>query len=777
MRIINPFYLQRINHEGEPDTFDYNVSLKEKELQRLNEQINQSRERTKKRIKESKEKIAEMYIRIEKLLRNNEQSQPLDEALTHGEQANHAFGSLRIGERLLIRGAITAEQLNQALEDQSRHGGRIGDTLVHLGYVTRDQVEQILDQSFRRLLLGEQLVQSGDLRREELQKALRYQEKIGGDIGEILLSMNLITQNQLYGALAVQNQVGRLISYNKYDAEKNKIPKGLASQYHAIVISRSVERCVIAVETLLNSKQLSTLSKQLDVPVTQVLASPWEMEDMWGDIYKKEFLNESTDKLKNEQPENSASETFTLSQIVCMIILSIMIAASLLWNWFYTLVIINIIIQLVYFGMSITKFVLILYGTRETAQLRITDEEIAAINERDLPMYTILVPMYKESNVIPKLVTNLSQLDYPKNKLDIRLLIEQDDVEAQQVIQSMNLPLYFQTIVVPDGQPKTKPKACNYGLIRARGDYIVIYDAEDQPDRDQLKKVFLAFQKSPESTACIQAKLNYFNSDQNLLTRFFTQEYSNWFELMLPGVMQINVPIPLGGTSNHFKTDVLKKLGAWDPYNVTEDADLGIRLYKQKYTTKVVDSRTLEEANSRSRNWIRQRSRWIKGYMQTWLVHMRHPLRLRKELGFKGFWGAQFMLLSSPLLPMLNPIFWSLLVLWYATHAGWIHDFFPGAIYYLAAVQLIIGNFLFIYTNMAGTYWVVHDLYRKKETWLSYGLVKYALFTPIYWVMMSIASLKALWQLIRKPFYWEKTVHGFDTQSHSTPSSGEKIQV
>jgi cellulose synthase/poly-beta-1,6-N-acetylglucosamine synthase-like glycosyltransferase len=326
-------------------------------------------------------------------------------------------------------------------------------------------------------------------------------------------------------------------------------------------------------------------------------------------------------------------------------------------------------------------------------------------------------------------------------------------------------------IVIPDGQPKTEPKACNYGLIRARGEYIVIYDAEDRPDPDQLKKACLAFRQSPDNTACIQAKLNYFNSQQNLLTRFFTQEYSHWFELLLPGIMQLNIPIPLGGTSNHFKTDVLRKLGAWDPYNVTEDADLGIRLYKENYITKVLDSRTLEEANSQFRNWINQRSRWIKGYMQTWLVHMRHPIRLHHELGIKGFWGAQFMLLSSPLLPLLNPVFWSLLLLWHATHAGWIAAFFPGFIYYLAAAQLLLGNFLFIYTNLAGTHWVVHDLHRRNETWLSYSLVRYGLLTPFYWVMMSIASFKALWQLIRKPFYWEKTEHGFDQERFDTTKS------
>lgn len=750
------------------------IYSKEQELQRLNDEIQACKETVQKSVKESAAATAATYTDIEQLVNNSAQKHILHEKVLNSQSSNDEFDTLRLGERLLIMGLVSADQLNRALDIQIRRGGRIGDILVRLGYVRREQIQQILDRSFRRLLLGEQLIQMGNLSRENLQRALRYQEKSGGDIGEILLSMNLITQAQLYEALAIQNQVGRLMTYNKQDAIKNKLPEQTAARFHAVVINRSVDQCIVAVETLLIDEQLSELSKQLGAHVTQVLASPWEMEVIWDDVYQRELLNESTDKLKNEQPENSASETFTISQVICMIIIGIFLAASLIWNWFTTLVIINIFIQLLYFSMSVTKFILILLGSKENAQLRIKDKEIAAINERTLPIYTILVPMYKESNVIPKLVHNLSKLDYPKNKLDIRLLIEKDDVEAQQVIRSMNLPLYFQMIVVPDGQPKTKPKACNYGLIRAKGEYVVIYDAEDQPDLDQLKKVYLAFQKSPENTACIQAKLNYFNSNQNLLTRFFTQEYSNWFELLLPGVMQINIPIPLGGTSNHFKTDILRKLGAWDPYNVTEDADLGIRLYKQRYTTQVVDSRTLEEANSRYRNWIRQRSRWIKGYMQTWLVHMRHPARLVRELGLKGFLGAQFMLLSSPLLPMLNPIFWSLLVLWYATHAGWIHDFFPGVIYYLAAVQLIIGNFLFIFTNMAGTYWVVHDLHRKKETWLSYDLVKYALLTPIYWVMMSIASLKALWQLIRKPFYWEKTVHGFDTKTNQVTTENKK---
>ncbi|MCQ2009506.1 glycosyltransferase [Sporolactobacillus sp. STSJ-5] len=745
------------------------IASKTKKIQHFANENTEEQRRLNNLLEEQRQEIATSYERIEKELHEDSQRWALIKRQIQEKNNDDApFSQLRIGERLLLLGMINAKQLNKSLNEQQIHGGRLGDILVRLGYISRDQLQDIINQSFKRLLLGEQLVRAGYLQRGELEKALHLQGTVGGDIGEILISMNMITPNQLAEALASQSQTGRFMTYDKNDAIKAKLPEMIARQFKTVVIRQSVDQCIIAVESMLNNEEMQQLTTIVDAPITQVIASPWEMELLWDQIYQAELLHESTEKLKNEQPENSASQTFTFTQILSMIVIGITIAAALLWNWFYTLVIINIIIQLMYFSMTVTKFIMILYGTKEKAQVRFNRKQIQNIDERELPIYTILVPMYKESKVIPQLVQNLNQLDYPKNKLDIRLLIEKDDTEAQEVVQSLHLPYFFQMIIIPDGQPKTKPKACNYGLIRARGKYVVIYDAEDRPDPDQLKKVFLAFQQSPDNTACIQAKLNYFNSKQNLLTRFFTQEYSNWFELLLPGIMQINIPIPLGGTSNHFKTDVLKKLGAWDPYNVTEDADLGIRLYKQNYTTKVVDSRTLEEANSKFRNWIHQRSRWIKGYMQTWLVHMRHPIRLHRELGIKGFWGAQFMLLSSPLLPMLNPIFWSLLGLWYLTHAGWIPAFFPGVIYYLAAIQLILGNFLFIYTNIAGTYWVVHELHRKKETWLSYSLVRYALLTPIYWAMMSIASIKALWQLIRKPFYWEKTEHGFDQEHYDT---------
>src|SRR5258708_5513213 len=186
------------------------------------------------------------------------------------------------------------------------------------------------------------------------------------------------------------------------------------------------------------------------------------------------------------------------------------------------------------------------------------------------------------------------------------LLLEEDDTETIETVKTMLLPSYVRTVIVPQSMPKTKPKACNYGLSFAKGKYLVIFDAEDMPDPLQLKKAYLGFQKVPSNVKCLQAKLSYYNSRQNLLTRFFTAEYALWFDLTLPGLQSLNSALPLGGTSNHFETVVLKKLKGWDPFNVTEDADLGVRLFQEGYRTAIIDSTTYEEATSSPKNWIRQ---------------------------------------------------------------------------------------------------------------------------------------------------------------------------
>jgi cellulose synthase/poly-beta-1,6-N-acetylglucosamine synthase-like glycosyltransferase len=679
---------------------------------------------------------------------------------------------MRLGEWLIASGLVRQEQLDEAIARQQEYGGRLGDILIDMGCVTAEQLLPFVLQQQQKARLGDMLIQLGYITPEQLEKALIFQRKSGGMLGDILLSLQFVEPEQLYRAIATQNNIGRIGSEIQLHTEF-KLPEPIAREYGAVVIHKYSNRYLVAVGEPLSDDRRTVLERLLEMPVEQVLASKNEMELLWSDAYGNEMLEESTTKLAAEQPHNSASVTFTRAQLGWMAAAVVFFACGLVWDSFATLIAVNLLIQSFYFFMTLFKFLIILYGSRSGAQFRFTEEQIRNLDERELPVYTILVPMYKESEVIPRLIRNLEKLDYPKAKLDVRLLIEKDDVEAQTILRQMNLPPYYTVLVVPDSLPKTKPKACNYGLIRARGQYVVIFDAEDRPDPDQLKKVHLTFASCPDHTACVQAKLNYFNSEQNLLTRWFTQEYSMWFELLLPGIMKLDIPIPLGGTSNHFKTDVLKALNAWDPYNVTEDADLGIRLYKEGYKTAIVDSRTWEEANSRFGNWIRQRSRWIKGYMQTWLVHMRHPVQLWREIGPRGFFGFQVMVLATPVIPLLNPLFWLLMLMWYGWHLGVISRYFPGVIYYMASAELILGNFFFVYSNLAGVYWIIRDLERAEDSLVPHRLVKYGILTPLYWVMMSIAAYKAAWQLVTKPFYWEKTVHGLDS-SGGPPASGRQ---
>lgn len=528
---------------------------------------------------------------------------------------------LRLGDVLIAEGLVTEDQVQEAMERQHKYGGRLGDIVVEMGFAERQKVSAVLNRLTNKGRLGEMLVETGAITQEQLEKAIEFQRKSGGMLGDILMSLRFIDAEKLYRHIATQNNLGRIGS--EFDFEHvSKLPEHLARQYDAVVINHDLNRYLVAVGAVLSDETRGEIESLLGAPIEQVLATREEMEFFWKNVYHSELLEESTQKLVNEQPQNSAHITFTKPQLGALGVVLFLTLVSLGLDWFHTIIAVNIAIQLFYFSMSLFKFMIIMYGTRDYAQIRFSKEDIDAIDERTLPVYTILVPMYKESEVIPHLLENIEQLDYPKAKLDVRLLIEEDDLEAQHILKEMKLPPYYTIIVVPHSLPKTKPKACNYGLIRARGEYVVIYDAEDRPDADQLKKVHAAFQKSPDSCACIQAKLNYFNSEQNLLTRWFTHEYSMWFELLLPGVMQLDIPIPLGGTSNHFKMSILKEINAWDPYNVTEDADLGIRLYKSGYTTAIVDSRTWEEANSRVGNWIRQRSRksayWL--LIRLWLL-------------------------------------------------------------------------------------------------------------------------------------------------------------
>ncbi len=415
---------------------------------------------------------------------------------------------------------------------------------------------------------------------------------------------------------------------------------------------------------------------------------------------------------------------------------------------FLTLAVINGCLLLFFMAANGMKLVLIDRSLRQNAPGygKGAAERIA---DADLPVYTILLPVFRETSVLRQLVAGIEALDYPKALLDVKLLLEEDDTETRDAAALIGLPACFEVLVVPDRGPRGKPRACNYGLLRAKGEYLVIFDAEDHPDPDQLRMSVAAFRMAAPNVICHQAKLNYFNRRHNLLTRWFTSEYSVWFDQLLPGLQSLDVAIPLGGTSNHFITERLVSLGGWNPYNVTEDAELGVRIYLRGWKTAVLDSTTYEEATSQYRNWIRQRSRWVKGYMQTYLSCMRRPVRLARRMGLKSFVSFQLFFGANTLCLLINPIFWVMMAVWFATHAGWIPSIFPAPVFYLAAVGLLVGNGACMVSLVSGSVARRH-----------YGDVKCAFLVPIYWLVMSVAAYKGLLQLFHKPSYWEKTEHG-----------------
>lgn len=453
--------------------------------------------------------------------------------------------------------------------------------------------------------------------------------------------------------------------------------------------------------------------------------------------------------LATRNPTMSARTVLSRGQrnggIVALLVLA---ACVVLWPM-PTVATVTAALSLCFLAGIVFKFWVSLVGARFDLTEQVSAEDVAALRDEDLPMYSVLVPVFREANIVHDLVRNLEVLDWPKDRLEVLVLVEAEDHETRDAVLRADPPDWMRIVIVPPGTPQTKPRACNVGLAIAQGEYVVIYDAEDRPDPDQLKKTFITFGRAGSDTVCVQAALSYFNADENALTRMFTLEYSYWFDYMLAGLDARTLPIPLGGTSNHFRTGLLRELGGWDPYNVTEDADLGIRASAVGYRVAVVNSTTMEEANTSIPNFVRQRSRWIKGYMQTALVHARRPRALVAEIGLRRAAAFTLLIAGTPLtfLGMLPGLFVTAFTL--LAPAAWTAPFFPEPVLWLSVIDFLLGNATMIYLTMMGPF--------KRAR---FDLMVWALLNPVYWVLHSVAAYKGLWQLITRPHYWEKTEHG-----------------
>lgn len=422
------------------------------------------------------------------------------------------------------------------------------------------------------------------------------------------------------------------------------------------------------------------------------------------------------------------------------------------------------LVAMLYLCSTLDRNYLVLKGLRSSALIRVSNEEAMMLTDEELPIYTVLLPVYDEPAIVNNLINGVGKLDYPNDKLEILLLAEEDDIATQTALLDADLQS-VRIVLVPHSMPKTKPKACNYGmsLPDLKGELVTIYDAEDIPDPLQLRRAVAAFQRAPAEIGCLQARLAYFNERQNLLTRWFSLEYDQWFGVVLPAVEELRCVVPLGGTSNHMPTKVWREIGGWDEFNVTEDADLGVRLARHGYRTQILDSITLEEANSDVVNWIRQRSRWYKGYLQTMLVHLRNPVALRDEIGTIATLRLINMTGGVPLTSATNLLFWFTMVVWVLGRPTFVAELFPPLTYYICLALFIVGAPLSIFVGLIAT-----QALGKPHLWWA------ALLAPLYWILQSVAALKALYQLAFRPFFWEKTVHGLTHSADSPQTTGGK---
>jgi glycosyltransferase XagB len=402
-------------------------------------------------------------------------------------------------------------------------------------------------------------------------------------------------------------------------------------------------------------------------------------------------------------------------------------------------------------GLRIAYFLAGYRALAERAQERV------ATPAAPLPVFTVMAPVYREAAVVPALLDALAELDYPAERLEVLVLVEHDDLQTRAACAAHVRP-GWRVVDVPPGEPRTKPRALNVGLEHTTGELLTIYDAEDRPEPDQLRRAVAAFAAAGPEVASLQARLDFYNARQNLLTKWFACEYAPHFGLYLEGIAARGHAMPLGGTSTHFRTEAVRRVGGWDAWNVTEDCELGMRLAAAGHRSGTLDSETHEEAVPLLGTWIRQRSRWVKGFAQTALAMTRAPLAAARAMGPVRYAAALVTVAGVPLVLLLQLVTWGLLWLYVALRAGgsdvaWIEAAFPEPLLTLGMLSLLVGNFAILLAHVAA-------VYQQRR----YDLVRYALLLPAYWLLASVGAWRGVAQLVSRPHFWEKTRHGLATE-------------
>lgn len=380
--------------------------------------------------------------------------------------------------------------------------------------------------------------------------------------------------------------------------------------------------------------------------------------------------------------------------------------------------------------------------------------------DADLPIFTVMVALFREAAVVPDLLDALERLDYPRAKLDIKILTEEGDRETLDALERRRPRAGIEVIRMPAGKPQTKPRALNAGLMAARGELLCVYDAEDRPDPDQLRRAVSAFRRGGPDLACVQAKLAIDNLGDGWIARHFAIEYAALFDVVLPALSTLRLPIPLGGTSNHFRAAVLRQIGGWDAANVTEDADLGLRLARLGWRTETIHSTTWEEATASFWPWIKQRTRWMKGFMMTALVHGRRPTSLARSLDPLSYVTSQLLIGGVALTALAYPVVFAL-ILWRGFDGSLLAQ--SSSAHELALAGFGVANMIVGFSAGLACGWMGID--RRLPSSMALHLCS----LPLYWLLVGAAAWRALWQIVfADATHWEKTAHGV-SRNRRTP--------
>ncbi|MCR4268964.1 glycosyltransferase [Nitratireductor sp. ZSWI3] len=470
---------------------------------------------------------------------------------------------------------------------------------------------------------------------------------------------------------------------------------------------------------------------------------PSHLRKAVAERFEPELMRLATDGLFQASPRQSSRFVLNAWQGA---VLGAGTVALAFFSWTLpaaTLLAVHVVLSLIFFACVILRLVI------STSAKPAGEARLSSVQPAEMPVYSVLVALYKEAEIVPDLLVALGRIVWPRSKLEIKLVCESDDTETLQAVRAQHLRSYVEVIEVPPGGPRTKPKALSYALPMTTGDFIALYDAEDRPHPFQLVEAWQAFRDGGERLACVQAPLSIGNRSESWISSMFALEYAALFRGILPWLASRRLMLPLGGTSNHFRRDALIEVGGWDPYNVTEDADLGLRLYRFGFRTGVIANPTLEDAPTDARTWVPQRTRWFKGWAQTWLVHMRDPMTTLREIGPGSFLVAQILFAGMVLSALAYSVFlitaFALGI--YLATGGELRTS-QIVLLCIDAVNVICGHAGFLALGWLTLHKTERAAFWKKLVW-----------TPAYWGLMSVAAWRCLWQLYWRPHFWEKTTH------------------